>query len=142
MSSEETISIVGSEVMPLDYGSMNSESSPSPSSSEKTVEGVRGDEVVGVGGNEVVEVAGGRLFRDQEFERYSGARTSTIPAVQLIIRNQSETWHLGLVLDLAPRTCPYKSRDKNEKGKESIGIGVDVGAGEQRKEQKWQRDGG
>ncbi|GKV03831.1 hypothetical protein SLEP1_g16074 [Rubroshorea leprosula] len=56
MSSEGTQSIVGSEVMPLDYGSMDSESSPSPSSSEKTVEGVRGDEVVEVGGNEVLGV--------------------------------------------------------------------------------------
>ncbi|GKU89489.1 hypothetical protein SLEP1_g3622 [Rubroshorea leprosula] len=59
MSSEETISVVGSEVMPLEYGSMNLESSPSPSSSEKTVEGV-----VGVGGDSVpiivVEVKGGR----------------------------------------------------------------------------------
>ncbi|GKV24919.1 hypothetical protein SLEP1_g34458 [Rubroshorea leprosula] len=44
--------------MPLDYGSMDSESSPSPSSSEKTVEGVRGDEVVEVGGNEMVGVEG------------------------------------------------------------------------------------
>ncbi|GKV36313.1 hypothetical protein SLEP1_g44459 [Rubroshorea leprosula] len=56
MSSERTGSVVGSEVMPLDYGSMDSESSPSPSSSEKTVEGVRGDEVVEVEGDEVVEV--------------------------------------------------------------------------------------
>ncbi|GKV04960.1 hypothetical protein SLEP1_g17037 [Rubroshorea leprosula] len=53
MSSKETVSIVGSEVMPLDYGSMDSESSPSPSSSEKMVEGVRGDEVVEVGGNSI-----------------------------------------------------------------------------------------
>ncbi|GKV36245.1 hypothetical protein SLEP1_g44393 [Rubroshorea leprosula] len=56
MSSERTQSIVGSEVMPLNYGSMDSESSPSPTSSEKTVEGARGDEVVEVGGNEVAEV--------------------------------------------------------------------------------------
>ncbi|GKV06070.1 hypothetical protein SLEP1_g18001 [Rubroshorea leprosula] len=63
MSSERTISIVGSEVMPLDYGSMDSESSPSPSSSEKTVEGVRGDEVVEVGGNEVVGVGGNEVVR-------------------------------------------------------------------------------
>ncbi|GKV09673.1 hypothetical protein SLEP1_g21135 [Rubroshorea leprosula] len=56
MSSEGTKSVVGSEVMPLDYGSMDAESSPSPSSSEKTVEGVRGDEVVEVGEREVVEV--------------------------------------------------------------------------------------
>ncbi|GKV13385.1 hypothetical protein SLEP1_g24395 [Rubroshorea leprosula] len=58
MSSEETVSVVGSEVMPLDYGSMDSESSPSPSSSEKMVEGMKGDEVVGVGGNEMVGVGG------------------------------------------------------------------------------------
>ncbi|GKU89547.1 hypothetical protein SLEP1_g3673 [Rubroshorea leprosula] len=56
MSSERTQSVVGNEAMPLDYGSMDSESSPSPSSSEKTVEGVRGDEVVEVGRNEVVGV--------------------------------------------------------------------------------------
>ncbi|GKV39171.1 hypothetical protein SLEP1_g46979 [Rubroshorea leprosula] len=49
MSSEGTVSVVGSKVMPLDYGSMDSESSPSPSSSEKTVQGVRGDEVLEVG---------------------------------------------------------------------------------------------
>ncbi|GKV51648.1 hypothetical protein SLEP1_g58283 [Rubroshorea leprosula] len=58
MSSEGTESVVGSEVMPLDYGSMDAETSPSPSGSEKTVEGVRGDEVVEVGGNEVVGVKG------------------------------------------------------------------------------------
>ncbi|GKV34829.1 hypothetical protein SLEP1_g43171 [Rubroshorea leprosula] len=58
MSSEGTVSVVGSEVMPLDYGSMDSKSSPSPSSSKKTVEGVRGDEVVEVGGNEMVGVEG------------------------------------------------------------------------------------
>ncbi|GKV06416.1 hypothetical protein SLEP1_g18314 [Rubroshorea leprosula] len=51
MSSEETVSVVGSEVMPLEYGGMDSESSPS--SSEKTMEGMRGDEVVGVGGDSV-----------------------------------------------------------------------------------------
>ncbi|GKV15477.1 hypothetical protein SLEP1_g26264 [Rubroshorea leprosula] len=61
MSSERTQSIVGSEVEPLDYGSMDTESSPSPSSSEKTVEGVRGDKVVEVGGNEVVGVEGDGL---------------------------------------------------------------------------------
>ncbi|GKV11792.1 hypothetical protein SLEP1_g23013 [Rubroshorea leprosula] len=61
MSSEGTRSIVGSEVMPLDYGSMDSESSPSPSSSEKTVEGVRGDEVIEVGEGEVVEVGGNEV---------------------------------------------------------------------------------
>ncbi|GKV51224.1 hypothetical protein SLEP1_g57893 [Rubroshorea leprosula] len=61
MSSEGTQSIVGSEVMPLDYGSMDIESGPSPSSSEKTVEGVRGDEVVEVGGNEVVGVEGDNI---------------------------------------------------------------------------------
>ncbi|GKV22104.1 hypothetical protein SLEP1_g32000 [Rubroshorea leprosula] len=62
MSSEETMSVVGSEVMPLEYGGMNSESSPS--SSERTVEGVGGGEVVGVGGDTipitVVEVEGRR----------------------------------------------------------------------------------
>ncbi|GKV14783.1 hypothetical protein SLEP1_g25603 [Rubroshorea leprosula] len=58
MSSEGRESVVGSEVMPLNYGSMDLESSPSPSSSEKTVEGVRGDEVVEVGGNTVVGVEG------------------------------------------------------------------------------------
>ncbi|GKV40105.1 hypothetical protein SLEP1_g47776 [Rubroshorea leprosula] len=62
MSSEDTMSVVGSEVMPLEYGSMDTESSPSPSSSERTVEGVRGDEMVEVGGDSVpitmVEVEG------------------------------------------------------------------------------------
>ncbi|GKV24302.1 hypothetical protein SLEP1_g33929 [Rubroshorea leprosula] len=38
MSLEGTMSVVGSEVMPLEYGGMDSESSPSPSSSERTVE--------------------------------------------------------------------------------------------------------
>ncbi|GKU99641.1 hypothetical protein SLEP1_g12456 [Rubroshorea leprosula] len=38
MSSEGTMSVVGSEVMPLDYGSIDSESSPSPTSLERTVE--------------------------------------------------------------------------------------------------------
>ncbi|GKV50117.1 hypothetical protein SLEP1_g56831 [Rubroshorea leprosula] len=52
MFSEETVSVVGSEVMPLEYGSMDSESSPSPSSSERTVEGVEGGE--GVRGGEIV----------------------------------------------------------------------------------------
>ncbi|GKV06871.1 hypothetical protein SLEP1_g18693 [Rubroshorea leprosula] len=61
MSSERTGSVVGSEVEPLDYGSMDTESSPSPSSSERTVEGVRGDEVVEVGGNEVVGVEGDNI---------------------------------------------------------------------------------
>ncbi|GKU89276.1 hypothetical protein SLEP1_g3436 [Rubroshorea leprosula] len=61
MSSEGTVSIIGSEVMPLDYGSMDSKSSPSPSSSEKTVEGVRGDEVIEVGGEEVAEVGGNEV---------------------------------------------------------------------------------
>ncbi|GKV34018.1 hypothetical protein SLEP1_g42445 [Rubroshorea leprosula] len=58
MSAEGTGSVIGSEVMPLDYGGMDSESSPSPSSSEKTVEGMREDEVVEVGRNEVVGVEG------------------------------------------------------------------------------------
>ncbi|GKU87967.1 hypothetical protein SLEP1_g2289 [Rubroshorea leprosula] len=38
MSSEEARSVVGSEVMPLEYGGMDSETSPSPTSSEGTVE--------------------------------------------------------------------------------------------------------
>ncbi|GKV02600.1 hypothetical protein SLEP1_g15018 [Rubroshorea leprosula] len=46
MSSEEAMSVVGSEVMPLDYGSMDSESSPSPTSSERTVEERRDHRVV------------------------------------------------------------------------------------------------
>ncbi|GKV21382.1 hypothetical protein SLEP1_g31366 [Rubroshorea leprosula] len=61
MSSEMTGSVVGSEVEPLDYGSMDTESSPSPSSSERTVERVRGDEVVEVRGNEVVGVEGDNI---------------------------------------------------------------------------------
>ncbi|GKV15494.1 hypothetical protein SLEP1_g26281 [Rubroshorea leprosula] len=62
MSSEETVSVVGSEVMPLEYSDMDSKSSPS--SSERTVEGVGGGEVVGVGEDSVpiavVEVEGRR----------------------------------------------------------------------------------
>ncbi|GKV27718.1 hypothetical protein SLEP1_g36854 [Rubroshorea leprosula] len=46
MSSEGTMSVVGSEVMPLDYGSMDSESSPSLTSSERTVEERREQRVV------------------------------------------------------------------------------------------------
>ncbi|GKV35462.1 hypothetical protein SLEP1_g43726 [Rubroshorea leprosula] len=46
MSSKWTMSVVGSEVMPLDYGSMDSESSPSPTSSERTVEERREQRVV------------------------------------------------------------------------------------------------
>ncbi|GKV05601.1 hypothetical protein SLEP1_g17594 [Rubroshorea leprosula] len=38
MSSEGTMSVVGSEVKPLEYGGMDLKSSSSPSSSEKTVE--------------------------------------------------------------------------------------------------------
>ncbi|GKU91355.1 hypothetical protein SLEP1_g5240 [Rubroshorea leprosula] len=38
MSSEGTMSVIGSEVMPLEYGNMDSESCPSPSSSERTLE--------------------------------------------------------------------------------------------------------
>ncbi|GKV37360.1 hypothetical protein SLEP1_g45402 [Rubroshorea leprosula] len=37
MSSDEAMSVVGSEVMPLEYGGMDSETSPSPTSSERTV---------------------------------------------------------------------------------------------------------
>ncbi|GKV20256.1 hypothetical protein SLEP1_g30410 [Rubroshorea leprosula] len=46
MSLEGTVSVVGSEVMPLDYGSMDAESSPSPSGSERTVEERRDQRVV------------------------------------------------------------------------------------------------
>ncbi|GKV30943.1 hypothetical protein SLEP1_g39704 [Rubroshorea leprosula] len=46
MSSEEARSVVGSEVMPLEYGSMDEESSPSPTSSERTVEDWREGVVV------------------------------------------------------------------------------------------------
>ncbi|GKV01047.1 hypothetical protein SLEP1_g13644 [Rubroshorea leprosula] len=46
MSSEEARSVVGSEVMPLEYGSMDEESSPSPTSSERTVEDRREEVVV------------------------------------------------------------------------------------------------
>ncbi|GKU99753.1 hypothetical protein SLEP1_g12551 [Rubroshorea leprosula] len=46
MSSEEARSLVGSEVMPLEYGSMDMESSPSPTSSERTVEERREEVVV------------------------------------------------------------------------------------------------
>ncbi|GKV48614.1 hypothetical protein SLEP1_g55411 [Rubroshorea leprosula] len=61
MSSEGTESVIGSEVMPLEYGGIDSESSLSSSSSEKTVEGIREDEVVEVGRNEVVRVEGDRI---------------------------------------------------------------------------------
>ncbi|GKV43014.1 hypothetical protein SLEP1_g50356 [Rubroshorea leprosula] len=46
MSSEEARSVVGSEVMPLEYGGMDSETSPSPTSSERTVEERRDQSVV------------------------------------------------------------------------------------------------
>ncbi|GKV35104.1 hypothetical protein SLEP1_g43417 [Rubroshorea leprosula] len=46
MSSEDAMSVVGSEVMPLDYGRMDTESSPSPTSSERTVEEWRDEGVV------------------------------------------------------------------------------------------------
>ncbi|GKV48209.1 hypothetical protein SLEP1_g55035 [Rubroshorea leprosula] len=46
MSSEEAMSVVGSEVMPLDYGSVDTESSPSPTSSERTVEERRDEGVI------------------------------------------------------------------------------------------------
>ncbi|GKV30733.1 hypothetical protein SLEP1_g39513 [Rubroshorea leprosula] len=61
MSLERTQSIVGSEVEPLDYGRMDTESSPSPTSSEETVEGVRGDEVVEVGGVRWQRLGGMRM---------------------------------------------------------------------------------
>ncbi|GKU97125.1 hypothetical protein SLEP1_g10305 [Rubroshorea leprosula] len=46
MSSEEARSVVGSEVMPLNYGRMDMESSPSPTSSKRTVEARREEVVV------------------------------------------------------------------------------------------------
>ncbi|GKV11425.1 hypothetical protein SLEP1_g22686 [Rubroshorea leprosula] len=46
MSLEGTMSVVGSEVMPLDYRSMDLESSPSPTSSERTVEERRDERVI------------------------------------------------------------------------------------------------
>ncbi|GKV03522.1 hypothetical protein SLEP1_g15810 [Rubroshorea leprosula] len=46
MSSEEAMSVVGSEVMPLEYGGMDSKTSPSPTSSERTVEERRDQRVV------------------------------------------------------------------------------------------------
>ncbi|GKV52231.1 hypothetical protein SLEP1_g58822 [Rubroshorea leprosula] len=46
MSSKDTMSVVGSEVMPLEYGGMDSESSPTPTSSERTMEERREQRVV------------------------------------------------------------------------------------------------
>ncbi|GKV48618.1 hypothetical protein SLEP1_g55415 [Rubroshorea leprosula] len=46
MSSDEAMSVVGSEVVPLEYGGMDSETSPSPTSSERTVEERREEIVV------------------------------------------------------------------------------------------------
>ncbi|GLU06911.1 hypothetical protein SLE2022_238960 [Rubroshorea leprosula] len=46
MSSEEAMSVVGSEVMPLEYGGMDSARCPSPTSSERTVEDRRERRVV------------------------------------------------------------------------------------------------
>ncbi|GKV45993.1 hypothetical protein SLEP1_g53016 [Rubroshorea leprosula] len=45
MSSDEARSVVGSEVVPLEYGGMDSETSPSPTSSERTV-GDRMEQIV------------------------------------------------------------------------------------------------
>ncbi|GKV15414.1 hypothetical protein SLEP1_g26208 [Rubroshorea leprosula] len=81
MSSEGAESVVGSEVMPLDYGSMDAESSPSPTSSEKTVEGVRGDEGVEVGEREVVEVG-----RDEVV----GVRVDSIPITVVEVEGRGE----------------------------------------------------
>ncbi|GKV26838.1 hypothetical protein SLEP1_g36063 [Rubroshorea leprosula] len=81
MSSEGTESVVGSEVMPLDYGSMDAESSPSPSSLEKTVEGVRGDEVVEVGEKEVVEVGRNEVV---------GVRVDSIPITIVEVEGRGE----------------------------------------------------
>ncbi|GKV41375.1 hypothetical protein SLEP1_g48918 [Rubroshorea leprosula] len=81
MSSERTQSIVGSEVEPLDYGRMDTESSPSPTSSEETVEGVRGDEVVEVGGGEVVEVGGNEVM---------GVGVDSIPIIVVKVEGNGE----------------------------------------------------
>ncbi|GKV48980.1 hypothetical protein SLEP1_g55752 [Rubroshorea leprosula] len=69
MSLERTQSIVGSEVEPLDYGRMDTESSPSPTSSEETVEGVRGDEVVEVGGVRWQRLGGMRALASWKAKR-------------------------------------------------------------------------
>ncbi|GKV51310.1 hypothetical protein SLEP1_g57980 [Rubroshorea leprosula] len=53
MSSEGIVSVVGSEMMPLDYGSMDAESSLSPSGSERTVEERRDQRVVEEEENEI-----------------------------------------------------------------------------------------
>ncbi|GKU88935.1 hypothetical protein SLEP1_g3142 [Rubroshorea leprosula] len=82
MLSKGTQSIVGSEVMPLDYGSMDSESSPSPSSSEKTVEGVRGDEVVEVGRQKVVEVGRNEVV---------GVGVDSIPITVIEVEDRGES---------------------------------------------------
>ncbi|GKV53099.1 hypothetical protein SLEP1_g59646 [Rubroshorea leprosula] len=81
MSSERTQSIVGSEVEPLDYGGMDSESSPSPSSSEKTVEGVRGDEMVEVGEGDVVEVG---------YNEGGGVEVDSIPITVVEVESNGE----------------------------------------------------
>ncbi|GKV00547.1 hypothetical protein SLEP1_g13218 [Rubroshorea leprosula] len=81
MPSEGSESVVGSEVMPLDYGSMDAESSPSPTSSEKTVEGVGGDEVVEVGEREVVEVGRNEMV---------GVRVDSIPITVVEVEGRGE----------------------------------------------------
>ncbi|GKV12462.1 hypothetical protein SLEP1_g23602 [Rubroshorea leprosula] len=67
MSSEGAMSVVGSEVMPLDYGSMDSESSPSPTSSERTMEERREEIVVEEEEDEIpsniLEAGGGSSLR-------------------------------------------------------------------------------
>ncbi|GKV45315.1 hypothetical protein SLEP1_g52420 [Rubroshorea leprosula] len=68
MSSEEAMSVVGSEVMPLNYGSIDSESSPSPTSSERTVEERRDHRVVEEEEDEIpsnILEAGNRLNEDE-----------------------------------------------------------------------------
>ncbi|GKV25439.1 hypothetical protein SLEP1_g34878 [Rubroshorea leprosula] len=70
--------------MPLDYGSMDSESSPSPTSSEKTVEGVRGDEVVEVGGKEVVEVGRNEVL---------GVGVDSIPITVVEVEGRGERYY-------------------------------------------------
>ncbi|GKV48653.1 hypothetical protein SLEP1_g55454 [Rubroshorea leprosula] len=79
MSSEGSMSVVGSEVMPLEYGGMDSESSSSPSSSERTVEERREREVEEEGEEEIpssiLEVGGnvGRCY-DPESDIVSEVR--------------------------------------------------------------------
>ncbi|GKV36773.1 hypothetical protein SLEP1_g44867 [Rubroshorea leprosula] len=81
MSSERSESIVGSEVEPLDYGGMDSESSPSSTSSEETVEGLRGDEVMGIGGGEMAEVGRNEVV---------GVGVDSLPITVIEVENNGE----------------------------------------------------